>query len=80
MIIEVLGPGCARCQSLAANARTAVEELGLECEIVKVSDMNEIVSRGVMMTPALAIDGVLKTTGKVTSVKEIQALVSEVSN
>lgn len=80
MKIEVLGPGCARCQSLATNAKTAVEELGLECEVVKVSDMNEIVSRGVMMTPALAIDGVLKTAGRVTSVHEIQTLISEVSN
>ena len=44
MKIEVLGPGCARCQTLARNAKTAVEGLGLECEIVKVTDMNEIVS------------------------------------
>jgi small redox-active disulfide protein 2 len=79
MKIEVLGPGCARCQTLAANARSAVESLGLECEIVKVTDMNEIVSRGVMMTPALAIDGALKTIGKVTSVPEIRALVAEAS-
>jgi small redox-active disulfide protein 2 len=79
MKIEVLGPGCARCHSLVENAKTAAKELGQDCEIVKVSDMNEIVSRGVMMTPALAIDGVLKTTGKVTSVQEIQTLISEAS-
>ena len=79
MKIEVLGPGCARCQTLAGNAKTAVEGLGLECKIVKVTDMNEIVSRGVMITPALAIDGAVKTMGKVISVKEIQALLSETS-
>jgi len=79
MKIEVLGPGCARCQTLAGNAKTAVEGLGLACEIVKVTDMNEIVSRGVMMTPALAIDGVVKTIGKVTGVNEIQELLTESS-
>lgn len=79
MKIEILGPGCARCQTLAGNARTAVESLGVECEIVKITDMNEIVSRGVMMTPALVIDGALKTMGKVTSVQEIQCLISEAS-
>ena len=76
MKIEILGPGCGRCQDLATNAKTAVESLGLECEIVKVTEMNEIVSRGVMMTPALVIDETVKTVGKVTSVKEIQDLLT----
>jgi small redox-active disulfide protein 2 len=77
MKIEVLGPGCSRCQTLTRNAKTAVEDLGLECEIVKITDINEIASRGVMMTPALAIDGKVKTIGKVTNVNEIQALLKE---
>jgi small redox-active disulfide protein 2 len=61
---------------LTENAKVAIEELGLEYEIVKVTDTNEIASRGVMMTPALVIDGVVKTIGKVTSVKEIRELLT----
>ena len=76
MRIEILGPGCARCQRLAENAKAAMQELGLEGEIVKVTDLNEIVSRGVMTTPALAVDGSVKTIGSITSVKEIRALLT----
>lgn len=79
MKIEVMGPGCARCLTLAGNAETAVEELGLDCEIVKVTDMSEIVNRGVMMTPALAVDGAVRTMGKVASVKEVKELLAELS-
>lgn len=78
MKIEVLGPGCIRCQTLASNARTAVEDMGLKCEIIKVTNITEIADRGVLITPALAIDGELKTVGKVASIPEIQALLSEV--
>lgn len=77
MRIEVLGPGCARCQRLAENAKRAIEETGLECETIKVTGTGEIAVRGVMMTPALVIDGAVKTVGKVTSVKEIQVLLTE---
>ena len=63
MKIEVLGSGCAKCRTLAENAKTAIEELGLDCEIVKVTDIDEIVSRGIMMTPALVVDGLVKTMG-----------------
>jgi len=56
-----------------------VEELGLECEIIKITDTNEIVGRGVMMTPALVLDGDVKTIGKGTSVKEIKAILSDSS-
>jgi small redox-active disulfide protein 2 len=76
MKIEVMGPGCARCQSLAANAQAAVDELGLACEVTKLTDVNEIARRGILMTPALVIDGKLKTVGKVTSIKEIRDLLS----
>jgi len=74
MKIEILGPGCARCETLVANTKAAVQELGLECKITKVTDIGEIVNRGVMMTPALAIDGTLKTAGRVSSPKEIRKL------
>jgi small redox-active disulfide protein 2 len=79
MKIEILGPGCARCRTLATNARTAAEELGLECEIAKVNDINEIASRGVLMTPALALDGAVKMMGRVARVKEIRELLAEVA-
>jgi small redox-active disulfide protein 2 len=76
MKIEILGPGCAKCKTLAANAEDAVAELGLDCEIEKVTSIDEIVKRGVLMTPAVVIDGKLKTVGKVASVKEIRDLLS----
>jgi small redox-active disulfide protein 2 len=76
MKIEVLGSGCAKCRTLAENAKTAIEELGLDCEIVKVTDIDEIVSRGIMMTPALVVDGLVKTMGKAAGVKEIRELLA----
>jgi small redox-active disulfide protein 2 len=74
MKIEVLGPGCTKCQTLADNAKKAVAELGMGCEIEKVTDIDAIVERGVMMTPALIIDGIVKTVGRVASEKEIMGL------
>ena len=71
MKIEILGPGCARCRTLAVNATTAIEQLGLECAIVKVTDINEITSRGVLMTPALVLDGAVKMMGRVTMIMGI---------
>lgn len=69
--IEVLGPGCPKCKKLAENARQAVSELGLNAEIAKVTDIQEMTRRGVMMTPALVIDGEVKSVGKVLSPQEI---------
>ena len=74
MKIEVLGTGCPKCQGLMDNAKAAVAQLGLTAEVVKVSDIVEIAARGVMMTPALSIDGEVKAVGKVPSVEEIKAL------
>ena len=71
MKVEVLGPGCAKCQTLAENAKAAIEKLGLDCELVKVSEIDEIVKRGVMMTPALIVDGVVKSVGRVVSADQI---------
>jgi len=71
-LVQVLGPGCAKCQSLLKNAEEAVKQLGIEAQIEKVSDINMITSFGVMMTPALVVDGELKVQGKVASVDEIK--------
>jgi small redox-active disulfide protein 2 len=72
MKIEILGTGCPKCKQLEANARRAIEELGKKAEIVKVTDINEIIDRGVMSTPALVIDGKVKTSGRIPDVKEIK--------
>jgi len=74
MKIEVLGTGCPKCEKTMANAKKAVEELGLNAEVVKVYDLGEITSRGVLMTPALAVDGEVKLSGKVPSVEEIKGM------
>ncbi len=79
MKIQILGPGCGKCESLAANAAAAADELGLDYELVKVTDVNEIVAMGVMLTPALAVDGQVKLTGKVASMAEIKRLLSGAS-
>jgi len=66
-----LGTGCPKCSKLAENAEAAVKNAGVECEIEKVTDINEIMKFGVMLTPALAIDGQVKAVGKVPSPDEI---------
>jgi len=70
--LQVLGTGCPKCKKLAENAEAAARELGIEHELVKVTDINEILKFGVMMTPALAVDGQVKFAGKVASVGEIK--------
>jgi small redox-active disulfide protein 2 len=72
--VQILGTGCAKCNQLAENARMAVHQLGLQCEVVKVSDIRKIMDFGVMITPALAVDGNVKVSGKVLSVEEIKEL------
>ena len=69
--IQILGTGCPKCQKLAEQAKEAAEAAGIEYEIVKVKDMNDIMSFGVMMTPALAVDGEVKFVGKIPPVSEI---------
>jgi small redox-active disulfide protein 2 len=71
MKIEILGPGCAKCHALYENTEAAVQELGLDCEIVKVSDIGQMASRGVLLTPALAINDEVRVSGKVLTVDEI---------
>lgn len=70
--IQILGMGCPKCKKLAENAEKAAKELSIEYEIQKVTDINEITSFGVMMTPAIVIDGVVKISGKVASKEEIK--------
>jgi small redox-active disulfide protein 2 len=69
--IEVLGPGCANCQRLEANARQAVAMAGVEAEIVKVTDYRQIVAYGVMSTPGLVIDGTVVSFGRIPSAGDI---------
>jgi small redox-active disulfide protein 2 len=65
--IQILGTGCPKCQALANNAEAAAREMGLDYELEKVSNINDIMKFGVMMTPALAVDGEVKAVGKVLS-------------
>jgi small redox-active disulfide protein 2 len=72
--VQVLGPGCAKCEKLKHNAEEAVKQSGVEATVEKITDINVITGFGVMMTPALAIDGEVKLVGKVASPGEIQKL------
>jgi small redox-active disulfide protein 2 len=72
--IQILGTGCKKCVQLAENAKQAVEEAGVDAQVEKIEDINRIVEFGVMMTPALAIDGQVKLVGKVASPEEIKKL------
>ena len=74
MIIEVLGTGCSKCKAAEKIVRKVVEESGKNVEIVKVEDLQEIVNRGVMMTPAIVVDGEVKISGHVPSKDEIRQL------
>jgi small redox-active disulfide protein 2 len=71
MKIQILGSGCPKCRMLEANARQAVNELSLQADIEKVTDIDRIMEMGVMMTPALAVDGVVKSSGKLLSASQI---------
>jgi len=72
MKIEVLGTGCPKCQATVRNAEQAIKELGIQAEVVKVEHLSEITARGVMVTPALAIDGEIKCSGRIPTVEEIK--------
>ena len=74
--LQVLGTGCPKCKKLVENAEVAAKELGIEYKLEKVTDINEIMKFGVMMTPALAVDGEVKIVGKVPSVKEIKGMIT----
>ena len=72
--IQILGTGCAKCQQLTENATAAAQELGVPYELEKVTNLKEIMKFGVMRTPALVVDGVVKVAGKVPSPDEIKLL------
>ena len=76
MKIEILGMGCPKCKQLFDNAKKAVDELGVDVELVKVEDMDKITEYGVMTTPALVVDGKVKVAGKVPSSDEIKGMLS----
>jgi small redox-active disulfide protein 2 len=72
--IQILGPGCPKCKKMAENAETAARELGIDFEMEKVIDIKAIMSFGVMMTPALVVDGKVKVSGKLPDVDEIKKI------
>ncbi len=72
MKLQILGTGCPKCRKLAENAEAAARGLGIEYEIEKITDLDKIAEYGVMMTPALAIDGEVKSAGKVLSADEVK--------
>jgi small redox-active disulfide protein 2 len=74
--LQILGTGCPSCQKLAANTVAAAESSSIEYELEKVTDIGDIMKFGVMVTPALAVDGEVKVVGKVPSVEELQKLLS----
>jgi len=74
--IQILGTGCPKCKKLAENAEAAGKELAIEYQLEKITEINEIMKFGVMVTPALAIDGQVKVTGKVADVGSIKKMLS----
>lgn len=74
--IQVLGSGCAKCKKLAENAEAAAKALGIEYDLLKVTDLREIMKFGVMSTPALVVDGTVKVVGSVPDTAAIQKLLS----
>ena len=74
--IQVLGTGCPKCKKLAEIADQAAKESGIQYELIKVTDINDIMNFGVMMTPALAVDGEVVSVGKLPAIDEIKAMIS----
>ena len=74
--IQILGTGCPKCKKLAENAEAAAKELGIEYELEKITDIREIMGFGVMLTPALVIDGQVKVAGKVPAPDEIRQMLA----
>lgn len=74
--LKILGTGCPKCKKLAENAERAARQLGIPYQLEKVTDIKEIMEFGVMMTPALAIDGVVKVSGKVPTAEELERILA----
>jgi small redox-active disulfide protein 2 len=77
MLIQILGAGCPKCQKLEENARQAAFELSLDVQVEKVKDLQKIMTFGVMITPALVVDGVVKVAGKVPGVEDIKKMLAK---
>ena len=75
MEIKILGTGCPKCKKLEANAKEALKQLGTSATIEKVTDIDDIMEYGVMMTPGLVVDGEVKASGKVLSVEKIKEII-----
>ncbi len=73
-VLQVLGPGCPKCEKLARNVEAAARELGIEHRLEKITDITKILDFGVMVTPALVVDGEVKVAGKVPSPEEIKQM------
>jgi small redox-active disulfide protein 2 len=78
MKIQILGMGCAKCRALEENTRKAAAELSLDAEIEKIESVEEIVRMGVMVTPALAVDGTVKSAGRVLTARQVKELLAKV--
>lgn len=74
--VKVLGSGCPKCQELLRQTERAIRELGLECRVEKVTDIVQITDYGVMMTPALVVDGEVKSTGKIPPLDALKQMLS----
>jgi len=77
MKIQILGTGCPKCKQVEVNAREAVKNLGINAVIEKVTDIDQIIDFGITVTPALAVDGDVKFSGKIPSVEEIEKLLKQ---
>lgn len=75
--IQILGMGCAKCNKLYAAAETAAKELGIKYEMKKIDDINKIIDMGVIMTPALAINGKVKFSARIPGAEELKRIISE---
>ena len=74
--IQVMGPGCKRCATLYENVKAAVEELGGDAEVEKVTDTMEMIKLGIMSTPVLVVDGTVRSTGRVLDKNEIKSIIA----
>ncbi len=72
MQIKILGAGCMKCAKVYENVKKAIDELGIDAEVKKIEDIDKIISSGVMMTPALVIDGKIKCEGRIPNIDEIK--------
>ena len=77
MLIQILGTGCSKCAKLAENAETAAKRLGVDYTLEKVTDIEQIVRRGVMATPAISVDGKVRAVGRVLTADEIEKILME---